>query len=156
MKKLLFLLLLLSAKGFAFQSDTTVIEYNDNVFHKKIKVKSNRSVNILYPRVLNINQVLKAFDVDSSERERVWVLLEKSRNTRDTLAVVSRSGDRVTIITRDLANHVEEAAREEIISFEPNTKRDFDVQISTDSDGPSKGYRPGRFFSRHDFGIYLG
>ena len=155
MKKLLLLLLLLSAKGFAFQSDTTIIEYNDNVFHKKIKVKSDRSVNVVYPRIMNINHVLKAFDVDSTERDRVWVLLEKSRNSRDTLAVVSRSGDRLTVTTRSLAAAVEPGP-DEIVSFEDNNRRDFDVQISNDGTGPSKSYYRGRFFSRTDFAIYLG
>jgi len=151
MKKLLFLLLLLSAKGFAFQSDTTIIEYNDNVFHKKIKVKSDKSVNVVYPRTLNIHHVLKAFDVDSTERERVWVFLERSRNTRDTLVTVSRSGDRITVTTRNLPGAIPD---DEIVSYEP--KRDFDVQISADGSGPSRNYYSGRFFSRTDFAIYLG
>ncbi len=155
MKKLLFLLLMISAQGFAFQSDTTIIEYNDNVFHKKVKVKSDKSVNVVYPRILNINHVLKAFDVDSAERERVWILLEKSRSSRDTLVAVSRRGDRITVTTRNL-NAGAEPGPDEIVSFEPNTRRDFDVQISTDGSGPSKSSRPGRFFSRSDFGLYLG
>lgn len=155
MKKLLFLLLMISAQGFAFQSDTTIIEYNDNVFHKKIKVKSDKSVNVIYPRILNINHVLKAFDVDSVERDRVWILLEKSRSSRDTLVAISRSGDRITVTTRNLTATAEPGP-DEIVSYEPNTRRDFDVNISTDGSGPSKSYRSGRFFSRNDFAFYLG
>lgn len=155
MKKLLFLLLLLSAQGFAFQSDTTIIEYNDNVFHKKIKVKSDKSVNVVYPLILNINHVLKAFDVDSTERERVWILLEKSRSSRDTLVVVSRSGDRVTVTTRNLAADVN-IPDDEIVTYESNDKRDFDIHITSDKSGSSRIYYGGRFFSRTDFAIYLG
>ena len=154
MKKLLFLSLLLSTQAFASPSDTTIIEYNDNVFHKKIKVKSDRSFDVSYPRVLNIYHVLKAFDVDSTESARVGVLLEKSRSSRDTLVAVSRSGDRVTVITRKFSD-TGEAPNDEIVSYEPN--RDFDVRISSDETGPSsKSYRTGRFFSKRDLGIYLG
>lgn len=155
MKKLLFLSLLLSAQAFASPSDTTIIEYNDNVFHKKIKVKSDRSFDVAYPRVLNLHHVLKAFDVDSTERERVWVLLEKSRSSRDTVMIFSRSGDRVTVTTRNAAAKVN-APEDEIVSYESNDKRDFDVHISTDKSGSSRAYYRGRFFSRTDFAIYLG
>ncbi len=155
MKKLLFLSLLLSVQAFASPSDTTIIEYNDNVFHKKIKVKSDKSFDVAYPRVLNIHHVLKAFDVDSVERERVWVLLEKSRNSRDTLMTLSRSGDRVTITTRDFSTAVN-APDDEIVSYESNDKKGFDVRISSDNSGPSRSYYRGRFFSRTDFAVYLG
>lgn len=155
MKKLLFFSLLFSAQAFGAPSDTTIIEYNDNVFHKKIKVKSDKSFDVTYPRILNLHHVLKAFDVDSAERERVWVLLEKSRSTRDTLMTLSRSGDRVTVITRDLSVAVN-APDDEIVTYESNNPKDFDVRIYNDNTGPSKGYRSGRFFSRTDFAVYLG
>jgi len=153
MKKLLFLSLFVSAQAFSSPSDTTIIEYNDNVFHKKIKVKSDKSFNVVYPRVLNVHHVLKAFDVDSTERERVWALLEKSRHPQDTLVTVSRTGDRITVFTRSLSGT---ATDDEIVSYEPNDKRDFDVRISSDGTGPSKNYYSGRFFSRTDFAVYLG
>ncbi len=155
MKKLLFLSLLLSASAFAAPSDTTIIEYNDNVFHKKIKVKSDKSFDVVYPRVLNLHQVLKAFQVDSTERERLWLLLQTSQNRRDTLMAISRTGDRVTVITRDLSVAVH-APDDEIVTFESNDTKDFDVRISTDNTSPSRSYRSGRFFSRTDFAFYLG
>ena len=156
MKNLLLLFLLAGTRALASTSDTTIIEYNDQVFHKKIKVESKAAFEVSYPRILNLHHVLRAFDVDSAERERVWMLLEKSRNSRDTLFTLSRNGNSVRVVTRSWQTPVN-APDDEIVTYESNDRKDFDVRITTDNTGPSaKGYRSGRFFSRTDFAVYLG
>lgn len=160
MKKLFIILLFLSTRVLAFQSDTTIVEFEDKSILKKIKITSPQGETFIYPRNLSLKNVLKALNVDSLERERAWVLVSKGKNSQDTLIVVNKVGNKVTITSRDLSGNVTFNDDEEIKTYESKDKRDFDVTISTDGGGgiwPKKNYSSsGRFFSKSDFAIYLG
>jgi hypothetical protein len=158
MKKLLILLFLISTRAFAFQSDTTIVEFVDKAIQKKIKITSKDGERFVYPQSLNFKNALKAFNIDSLEREKAWVIIAKDNNRADTLVVVSRSGNSITITSRSLNGALNsENDDDEIRSFEPsNGKKEFDVQISTDNGGPRERRSPGRYFKRSNFDLYLG
>ncbi len=155
MKKLILLTLLISSKVFAFQNDTTIVEFEDKAFNKKIRVVSKSGESFVYPKVLNLKSVLKGLNVDSLEREKAWILVSKTKKSTDTLMVVNRSGNNITITSRDLKANLE-TNDDEIITYESSDEKDFDVKISSNWGKPKKSYSSGRFFSKSDFGFYLG
>ena len=122
MKKLLVLIILMSTKLYAFQSerDTTIIEYQDKGLNKKVVITSPKGKSFVFPKNMNVRQILKALDVDSLEREKVWVLLDKGENYA---VVIDREGDKISITAGKINGD-----KDAIVSYTPAEKaKDFDI-----------------------------
>ena len=158
MKKLLIILILLSSKAFAFQTDTTIVEFVDKDIQKKVKIVSKDGERFVYPKILNLRNALKAFNVDSLEREKAYIIVSKDNDQDDTLVLVSRSGKSITITSRKLNGTIVTGNDDDDIkTYEPTAgSKDFDIQIFTDKDGPRTKSTPGRYFKRSNFDLYLG
>lgn len=155
MKKLLLLFILLSSKAFAFQTDTTIVEFVDKAIQKKVKIVSKDGERFVYPKVLNFKNVLKAFNVDSLEREKAWIIVSKDDSQDSTLVLINRSGKSISVTSRKLNGSI--VTDDDIKTYEPNSSsKDFDIQIYTDNDGPRYKQTPGRYFKRTNFDLYLG
>jgi hypothetical protein len=159
MKKLLILFVLLSSKVFAFQSDTTIVEFVDKDIQKKVKIVSKDGERFVYPKVLSLRNVLKAFNVDSLEREKAYIIVSKDNSQDDTLVLVNRSGNSISVTSRKInGNVIRGGENDDIKTYEPKSgSKDFDIQIFSDSDGPrTNRATPGRYFKRSNFDLYLG
>ena len=76
MKKL-FLITLLTGYQIATAAvrDTTIIEFTDKGTNNKVKVITNNNKTIELPKSLNLDNVLKAVGVDSSERKKALFVM---------------------------------------------------------------------------------
>lgn len=169
MKKL-FLITLLTGYQMATAAaakDTTIIEFNDKGTNNKVKVITNNNKTIELPKSLNLENVLKAVGVDSNERERALVLISKGGSKRDTLLVFSKEGQRIKIITKDIISKkdtvIKESEKEmemriekdEIESYEDDHNDNHNEHWNHDKK-KSKTPKEKKFFSRSDFGLYIG
>lgn len=168
MKKLIFILTMTVAFAHAnpIKSDTTIVEFSDKESNNKVKVITSKKT-IELPKSLNLNNVLKAIGVDSSERDRAIVLVSKRKGANDTLLVLSREGQKIKIITKQMPVDTtvrpkvkiktDDNGEEEIETFE---KTDEEVEIEDkeekDNNYERKPEKSKKFFSRSDFAIYLG
>lgn len=164
MKKLILITAILGLKAsFAMvPKDTTIIEFDDKTAKSKVKVITNDKRTFEFPKALNLDNVLKTLGVDSSEREKALVLVSKGKVSNDTLLVVSREGQRIKIITKDINIPKDTLIKgspapddDQIRTFdeeEPTAKMSKDKPESK-SDEPKK---PKKFFAKSDFGLYVG
>lgn len=163
MKKLLLITLF---TGFqmaqaAVVKDTTIIEFNDKPTNNKVKVITNTSKTIELPKSLNINNVLKAVGVDSNERERALVMISNNGAKRDTLLVISKEGQKIKIITKDMVSKKDTSIHGNLESeIEEKVEKEVEENIEKyeeDHDGGEhKAPKVKKFFSKSDFGVYLG
>jgi hypothetical protein len=170
MKKLITLIsfTLLSHFGFA-KSDTTIVEFDDKTSNSKVKVITGKKTFEL-PKALNLNNILKAIGVDSAERDRALVLVSKGKSKNDTLLVISNEGDKIKIITKEIKKDTSIREEKTTIKRVPDAvdsreeeeitvERDADLKEEKDPDyKPAKpsNNKPRKFFSKSDFGLYLG
>lgn len=120
--------------------DTTIIEFSDKSINKKVTVISTGTREIELPISLNLNELLKKIGVDSLERKEVIILVGK--NSEDTLLILSKSGDRIQLVTK--SNKPPDFVNNEELDEGP---------IVNDQEPKSKDLN---FFSKKDFGLYLG
>jgi hypothetical protein len=155
MKKLLLLTFMLSSAvaWAASSADTTIIEFNDKVSKNKIKVISNTNKTFEIPKILNLESVLQAIGVDSSERERALVLVSTKKDTKDTILVISREGQRIKIVTKE---NTFAKADSLIKGVQPTELQQEDQQNEPDEKREKKSRSEKKFFARSDFGLYLG
>jgi hypothetical protein len=163
MKKLIILIGLLSyhVAEAKYESDTTIIEFNDKTSNTKVKVIENSNKTIELPKILNLNNILKAVGVDSSEREKAIVLVTKGANgsKSDTVLVVSQEGSRIKIVTRERAVAVQDTTIREAQIEKEERIESFEEE---DEDGNYENYqnpkpkKEKKFFPRSDFAIYFG
>jgi hypothetical protein len=171
MKKLLLITLLTGYQAFAFgyPKDTTIIEFNDKGTNNKVKVISGNNKTIELPKSLNLNNVLKAVGVDSNERERALILITKGGDKRDTLLVFSKEGQRIKIITKDIISKKDTTIKDTEQQMERRIEKEVEDEIESfeDDHGDHKEHgnhdnkkqktpKEKKFFSKSDFGIYLG
>ncbi len=171
MKKLFLITLLTGYQAFSadLPKDTTIIEFNDKGSNNKVKVISGNNKTIELPKSLNLNNVLKAVGVDSNERERALVLISNGGSKRDTLLVFSKEGQRIKIITKDIISkrdttikesekemerRIEKEVEDEIESYEDDNENH--QEHSNQANKKPKATKDKKFFSKSDFGIYLG
>lgn len=160
MKKLILIALLINASlaTAMVTPDTTIIEFSDKVSKNRVKVISNNNKTFEIPKVLNLDNVLKAIGVDSTERERAFVMVTNGGKNRDTILVISREGQRIKIVTKDDNSFKRDtlikrdSQQEKIESFKDNNDKDD----GNDKKRFSIGKIDKKFFSRSDFGIYIG
>lgn len=171
MKKLLLITLLTGYQAFAFvyPKDTTIIEFNDKGTNNKVKVITGNNKTIELPKSLNLDNVLKAVGVDSNERERALILITKGGDKRDTLLVFSKEGQRIKIITKDIISKKDTTIKETEQQMERRIEKEVEDEIESfeDDHGDHKEHgnhhdkkqktpKEKKFFSKSDFGIYLG
>ncbi len=171
MKKLLLITLLTGYQAFAFgyPKDTTIIEFNDKGTNNKVKVITGNNKTIELPKSLNLDNVLKAVGVDSNERERALILITKGGDKRDTLLVFSKEGQRIKIITKDIISKRDTTIKETEQQMERRIEKEVEDEIESfeDDHGDHKEHgnhdnkkqktpKEKKFFSKSDFGIYLG
>ncbi len=160
MKKLILIALLINASLATAMttSDTTIIEFSDKASKNRVKVISNNNKTFEIPKVLNLDNVLKAIGVDSSERERAFVMVTNGGKNRDTILVISREGQRIKIVIKEDNTSKRDTIingdnhHEKIERFEENADKDDDH----DKNRFSKTKNDKKFFSKSDFGIYIG
>jgi hypothetical protein len=175
MKKLLFILTFIAIKATASpfaKKDTTIVEFDDKSSNSKVKVISGKKT-IELPKSLNLNNILKAIGVDSAERDRAIVLVSKGKGKDDTLLVLSNEGQKIKIITKEMKKDTSNKNARTIIKKVPDAndaKAEEEIAIEADRDAnreaseekdkdytPKKAAdKPRKFFSRSDFGLYVG
>jgi hypothetical protein len=175
MKKLFFILAFIAIKATATpfaKKDTTIVEFDDKTSNSKVKVITGKKTFEL-PKSLNLNNILKAIGVDSAERNRAIVLVSKGNGKDDTLLVLSNEGQKIKIITKEMKKDstnreartvikkvpdANDSRTEEEIAIDANRDANRNAQEEKDLDyAPKKAdNKPHKFFSRSDFGLYLG
>lgn len=160
MKKLqLILLLILSSVAVKanVKTDTTIVEFTDKGVKKRVTVYSSSKRDFDLPKTLDLDNVLKSIGVDSLERKKAIILAGNDGEKQDTILVIARDGRSIKIVAKapkdvmmkrdtlrnDAGDHWSRQEREE-----DNDDKHQDLKKKTKSSG--------RFFSRSDFGIYLG
>ena len=162
MKKLGFIILLLmggmSVKA-AYKQDTTIVEFTDKGVKKRITVYTSSKKDFDLPKNLNVENVLKSIGVDSSERKKAIILLGQNGSKQDTILVVASDGRNIKIVARDIRNQMSKSDtlrndREEHWSRRERNDDDDDDDRGNDKPKTQSGNR--RFFSKSDFGFYIG
>jgi hypothetical protein len=159
MKKLQLILLLIigsiTVKANS-KSDTTIVEFTDKGVKKRVTVYTSSKRDFDLPKTLDLDNVLKSIGVDSLERQKAIILAGKDGEKQDTILVIARDGRSIKIVAK---------APKEGMMKRDTLRNDSDDHWSrgeendkerTYSDKKEKPKKSGRFFSRSDFGIYLG
>ncbi|MFN3489783.1 MAG: hypothetical protein ACK4YV_11645 [Emticicia sp.] len=166
MKKLhLALLLIISALSVKanFKSDTTIVEFIDKGVKKRVTVYTSSKRDFDLPKILDLENVLKSVGVDSLERKKVIILAGTDGSKQDTILVVARDGRDIRIVLRatkemvardTLRNDKEDHWSKENRVYEEEDRDD--TQEDNDREVKKQKSGSGRFFSRSDFGLYIG
>ena len=167
MKKLqLFLLLIISSLTVKanVKSDTTIVEFTDKGVKKRITVYTSSKRDFDLPKTLDLDNVLKSIGVDSSERKKAIILAGTDGEKQDTILVVARDGRSIKIVARlpkemsskrdTLRNEREGDHWSRENRGEDNDSNDDELREKEKNTKKTKN--SGRFFSRSDFGLYLG
>jgi hypothetical protein len=153
-KNLILLFCLLCTHAAFAKTDTTIVEFNDKALKKKIIVYSNdkSEKTIEIPKSLNLENLLKQIGVDSTERNRIFVLVNKSGDKQDTLIAVSKEGNKIKIVTK------ENLAKKDtsIQSSKPQIEEEIETEKEKEPNLSNLPKTKKSFFSKSDFGIYLG
>lgn len=131
-------------------ADTTVIEFTDKGVKKRVTVLTEGNKNFNVPRVLNLDNLLKEIGVDSTERKKAIVMVEGENGKQDTILVVARDGRTVKIVAK---NPLPERNPNDV--DQPSGNQSDEAKEIEDEQEPERLGKK-RFFSKSDFGIYLG
>ena len=168
MKKLHLILLLIAGSITAkanVKTDTTIVEFTDKGVKKRVTVYTSSKKEFDLPKVLNLDNVLKSIGVDSLERKKAIVLAGNDGEKQDTILVFAQDGRTIKIVAR---LPKEMSSRRDTLRNENNgdhwsreeKNNDYDHDRESNNDEEEKPKKKskssGRFFSRSDFGIYLG
>ncbi len=173
MKKLQLILLLIIGSITVkanIKTDTTIVEFTDKGVKKRVTIYTSSKKDFDLPKVLDLDNVLKSIGVDSSERKKAIILAGNDGEKQDTILVIARDGRSIKIVAKapkemsarrdTLRNNQENDhwSREGNSSHENRSYNNDDNNDNWDNNKPEKKKRDGsgRFFSRSDFGIYLG
>lgn len=136
-------------------SDTTVIEFTDKGVKKRVTVLTEGDKNFDVPKVLNLDNLLKEIGVDSSERQKAMVMVEGEGGKKDTILVIARDGRTIKIVARNpLPERMSETNDRWNDGGNSSARKENDDDGDDDEDVQALGKK--RFFSKSDFGIYLG
>lgn len=137
----------------SISADTTIIEFTDKGVKKRVTVLTEGNKNFEVPRVLNLDNLLKEIGVDSSERKRAIVMVEEENGKKDTILVVARDGRTIKIVAR---NPLPDRPTEEVDRWSSNRSEKGKENDNDDEEEEAEQLGKKRFFSKSDFGIYLG
>jgi hypothetical protein len=151
--------------------DTTSIEFTDRGIRKRIKIITDSKKDFDLPTTLSLENVLKKAGVGDDERQKALILIEKENKT-DTVLVVTQDGDKIKIIAKDPSEafgRSREGMRRDTTIQGEHQKNDhwsddkgYDDNLEKRNNDDDDNYTKkkstgsGRYFSRTDFGIYLG
>jgi len=162
--KRLGLILLLLIGGFSvkasYKQDTTIVEFTDRGVKKRVTVYTSSKKDFELPRNLNLENVLRSMGVDSSERKKALVLIEQNGAKQDTILLLANDGRTVKIVAKDARDQL--SRRDTLRNDNDHWSRsgrnddDEDDDDTTTYVKPKKKNSSGRFFSKSDFGFYLG
>ncbi len=144
----------LNAFATVSSADTTVIEFTDKGVKKRITVLTEGGKNFDVPRVLNLNNLLREIGVDSTERKNAMIMVEGNDGKQDTILVIARDGRTIKIVARNPLQERVKETTDRWSSSEKDAPRKSEVDEDDDDDVQTLGKK--RFFSKSDFGIYLG
>ncbi len=149
--------------------DTTIIEFSDTTMNKRVTIITSGNKEITLPVNLNLNNVLKALGIDTTERERAVVLVDKAVDKRDTLLLISQDGHRIQIIGNTSADKFRQNPESRRIRGEIDEGEDITDQYGLSdeneknqnlrekiSDRPKSDQKKSSFFPKSDFGLYVG
>lgn len=163
--KRLGLILLLLIGGFSvkasYKQDTTIVEFTDRGVKKRVTVYTSSKKDFELPRNLNLENVLRSMGVDSSERKKALVLIEQNGAKQDTILLLANDGRTVKIVAKDARDQLSRrdtlrTDNDHWSSSGRNNDDDDDDDDTTTYVKPKKKNSGGRFFSKSDFGFYLG
>lgn len=159
MKKLQLILLLIigsiTVKANS-KSDTTIVEFTDKGVKKRVTVYTSSKRDFDLPKTLDLDNVLKSIGVDSSERQKAIVLAGKDGEKQDTILVIARDGRSIKIVAKAPKEGMMKRDTLRNDSDDHWSRGEENEREHTYSDKKEKPKKSGRFFSRSDFGIYLG
>ena len=140
------------------KSDTTILEFTDKGVKKRITVYTSSKRDFDLPKTLDLNNVLKSIGVDSLERKKAIILAGSDGEKQDTILVIARDGRNIKIVAKVPKEGM--VKRDTLRNERENDHWSRDDKDDNDSEEkPQVKKNPkssGRFFSRSDFGIYLG
>lgn len=163
MKKLQLILLLvigsITVKA-NIKSDTTIVEFTDKGVKKRVTVYTSSKRDFDLPKTLDLDNVLKSIGVDSMERQKAIVLAGKDGEKQDTILVIARDGRSIKIVAKAPKDFMmkRDTLRNDAGDHWSREERD-DKNDNDDYEHKEVKKKPkssGRFFSRSDFGVYLG
>lgn len=134
-------------------ADTTILEFSDKSLNKRVTVITSGNKEFELPLSLNLNDLLKELGLDSTERDETLLIISTPESKEDTLLVISKSGQRIQIVTKGSSDWGKwESDEESPDSLEPND------EVETDEKNEEVKITPKdkSFFSKRDFGFYLG
>jgi hypothetical protein len=156
MKKIQIILLLiasiLSVKAQS-KSDTTIVQFTDKGVKKRVTIYTSSKRDFELPKILDLDNVLKSIGVDSSERQKAIILAGNEGEKQDTILVIARDGRSIKIVAK-VPNEItskRDTLRNENDHWSRNNDDDLEEKQEVKKDVGNR-----RFFSRSDFGIYLG
>ncbi|GAB3523582.1 porin family protein [Emticicia fontis] len=165
MKRLALILFLLlggiSVKA-SYKQDTTIVEFTDRGVKKRVTVYTSSKKDFELPRNLNLENVLKTMGVDSSERKKALVLIGQDGAKQDTILLMSSDGKNIKIVARDARDQLSRrdtlrnGNNDHWSRSDRNDNDDDDDNRDKNYEKPKKKAGNSRFFSRTDFGFYLG
>lgn len=159
MKKLQLILLLIigsiTVKANS-KSDTTIVEFTDKGVKKRVTVYTSSKRDFDLPKTLDLDNVLKSIGVDSLERQKAIILAGKDGEKQDTILVIARDGRSIKIVAKAPKEGMMKRDTLRNDSDDHWSRGEENERERTYSDKKEKPKKSGRFFSRSDFGIYLG
>lgn len=161
------LILLLIVSSFAvkanYKGDTTIVEFTDKGVKKRVTVYTSGKRDFDLPKTLDLDNVLRSIGVDSSERKKAIILAGNDGEKQDTILVIARDGRSIKIVAK--APKEASMKRDTLRNESENDHWSRDNKNDNDDDDDDSEEKPtvkkkssgsGRFFSRSDFGLYLG
>lgn len=155
--------LMASIAGFArMNNDTTIVEFNDKGVKKRITVLTNGDKKFSIPKILNLDNLLKEIGVDSAQRRKAGVFIERDGGEKDTVLVIAQDGRSVKIVAKNPFPHAE---MESDTLQVPEDEEEMEVWDEEATEQPEENeneeevvvdLRKKKYFSRSDFGLYLG
>lgn len=144
-----------NANPFKQTGDTTVIEFTDKGVKKRITVLTSSDKKFNIPQVLNLDNILTEIGVDSNERKKAMVLVEKNGEEKDTILVVDRAGGMIKIVAK---NPFPVNAETDTSRIEQTEKFGEREENKNSDEKATKEVILGKrnFFPKSDFGLYLG
>ncbi|AFK02669.1 hypothetical protein Emtol_1523 [Emticicia oligotrophica DSM 17448] len=143
-----------------FKSDTTIVEFTDKGVKKRVTVYTSSKRDFDLPKVLDLENVLKSVGVDSLERKKAIVLAGSNGEKQDTILVVARDGRDIKIVLRapkELSVARQDTSRNDNEDHWSRENRTYKSESNEDDDKKEKKSKgSGKFFSRSDFGLYIG
>lgn len=135
----------------SIKQDTTIVEFTDKSTKKRITVQTSGKREFELPQTLNLENLLSQIGVDSLDKKKALVIVGQNGEKQDTILVVSKNGNKIQIITRTPESIIQ---KDTLIKENPKTIEEDDSEEANAA--PPKADENKRFFSKSDFGLYLG